>query len=686
MEDKALGKNLNPFKRKRDKPVAYWSGIVDVGPQVKELVYDVPDYFNGKLRVMAVAVSQDSVGATSSSLHVRGHFVLSPNVPTFVGPGDEFEVSVNVANNVEKSGKEASVVLELTTSEHLEVLDDKVRTMKIDEGREKSVTFKVKAKDKLGSGNFTFTASMADKKSRSSVDLSVRPPSPYMVRVSGGYLRDGKADLPVTRKMYPHFRTLEASASHLPLGLAKGLINYLEKYPYGCTEQIVSQAFPALVLRSSPEFGYAPEKVNKSLSNTMKVLRSRQNSEGAFGFWAANSHVSDIQTAYAVHFLTEAKEAGYGESGHLLMRALPYLTDLAQRVPGTMPEARVSAYSIYLLTRNGTVTTNYLSSLHKKLETDFKGQWEKDLAALYMASTYKMLALDDKAGKLIKPFKMSQVTIYDYDNFYDGLIRDAQYVYMLSRHFPERLEKLTGEEILAMVKPVTEGSFNTISSAYTIVAMKAYADSVGMAKVNELAVKELLPEGKERALVMPPGLFPSADFSDEATGVRFISKGEHDVFYQITQAGFDAAPPKEKIMDKIEVQREYRDKGGRTVTKATIGSELTVNLKIRAVKSEGLSNVAIVDLLPGGFEVVIDQEARDGGGSFSPEYMDIREDRVLVFGYVSSNAEEFTYRIRATNKGTFAVPPIFAEGMYDRSVQARSVGGTISVESAEKVK
>ena len=26
----ALGRHLNPFKRKTDKPVAYWSGIVDV--------------------------------------------------------------------------------------------------------------------------------------------------------------------------------------------------------------------------------------------------------------------------------------------------------------------------------------------------------------------------------------------------------------------------------------------------------------------------------------------------------------------------------------------------------------------------------------------------------------------------------------------------------------------------------
>ena len=28
--DGALGRHLNPFKRKHDKPAVYWSGIVDV--------------------------------------------------------------------------------------------------------------------------------------------------------------------------------------------------------------------------------------------------------------------------------------------------------------------------------------------------------------------------------------------------------------------------------------------------------------------------------------------------------------------------------------------------------------------------------------------------------------------------------------------------------------------------------
>ena len=105
--DGALGAHLNPFKRKQQKPVAWWSGIVQVGPEGKELVYEVPDYFNGTLRVMAVAVTEEAMGTTEKKTIVRGDFVINPNAPMVLAPGDETEVSASIANNVTGSGKGA---------------------------------------------------------------------------------------------------------------------------------------------------------------------------------------------------------------------------------------------------------------------------------------------------------------------------------------------------------------------------------------------------------------------------------------------------------------------------------------------------------------------------------------------------------------------------------------------------
>jgi alpha-2-macroglobulin len=52
----------------------------------------------------------------------------------------------------------------------------------------------------------------------------------------------------------------------------------------------------------------------------------------------------------------------------------------------------------------------------------------------------------------------------------------------------------------------------------------------------------------------------------------------------------------------------------------------------------------------------------------------------VLYGVVSKDIQEFAYRIKATNTGTFVVPPAYGESMYDRGVQARSLGGKIVVE------
>ena len=126
-----LGKNLNPFKRKRDKAVAFWSGVVDVGPKSKKISFDVPDYFSGQLRIIAVAVSQTAMSAATDKTTVRGHFVLSPNIPSFVAPGDELTISLGVTNGVEKSGKGAKVKINFSTSENITIVGSKEAELEI---------------------------------------------------------------------------------------------------------------------------------------------------------------------------------------------------------------------------------------------------------------------------------------------------------------------------------------------------------------------------------------------------------------------------------------------------------------------------------------------------------------------------------------------------------------------------
>jgi uncharacterized protein YfaS (alpha-2-macroglobulin family) len=66
-------------------------------------------------------------------------------------------------------------------------------------------------------------------------------------------------------------------------------------------------------------------------------------------------------------------------------------------------------------------------------------------------------------------------------------------------------------------------------------------------------------------------------------------------------------------------------------------------------------------------------------GAWSPDYAEVREDRVNLYGRADREAREFIYTVKATAAGTFAVPPAHGEGMYDRAVRAWSQPGKIVV-------
>jgi len=105
---------------------------------------------------------------------------------------------------------------------------------------------------------------------------------------------------------------------------------------------------------------------------------------------------------------------------------------------------------------------------------------------------------------------------------------------------------------------------------------------------------------------------------------------------------------------------------------------VTVILRMRSLNGRDITNVSIVDLLPGGFEVAR-SSIEPGQGSCGCDYVDVREDRVLLYTTVTRDARTISYQIKATNRGQFTAPPIFAESMYDRGIKARGLGGTLRV-------
>ena len=676
--DDALRVNLNPFKRKKDAPVVFWSGLVESGPQQREVVYNVPDYFDGRLKIMAVAVTSIKLGSAETQSLVRGPMVLTPNVPTFAAPGDEFTVSLSVANNME-SGSEVN--LKFDVSEQLELLDPAELKLAVQPGKEETTRVHVRARDVLGGATINFTASAGSEVVTRKATLSVRPAAPYLTDVQSGYFRLDKQDVKLERTVYPHFRKAEAVVSALPLGLARGLEAYLADYPHGCSEQITSRAMSRLLLMSEIDFGFDQAESSSQIQSALRQLVMRQNSDGGFGYWGGYS-TTDNLSVYVTHFLTEAKEANHTLPSAMMDAALNRMKQIA-RGPRTDPDEQAAA--IYLLTRNGQVTTNYLLNLRDTLEKQQKGKWQSTLAGAYIASTYALLQKQSEGDKLMRAWwascdKKPKLERWYYGWFDEPQVKQSQGFALLCRHFPDIAKGFGFDEIAMITEPIRANHFNTYSAAYGVLALKAFSKVAQQANLKlsmqALTAAEPLPLASNGSGVQ------RSKFDAGLKGIRFLlDKNGSDLgaYYQVSESGFDKTPPTKVIADGLEVSRDLFDASGKPLGELKVGEVAMVTIRVRNNSPEALNDVAVLDMLPGGF-MLAPNGLKPGKGEAGADYLDVREDRAVFFTHLGkAESKTFTYGIKPVCAGKFAVPPVFAECMYDRGVKGRAGGGSVEV-------
>jgi uncharacterized protein YfaS (alpha-2-macroglobulin family) len=187
-------------------------------------------------------------------------------------------------------------------------------------------------------------------------------------------------------------------------------------------------------------------------------------------------------------------------------------------------------------------------------------------------------------------------------------------------------------------------------------------------------ISALFATDKQMAFAASNNPYQQINSVDDIKSIQFTNPSSKNYFYQVAQSGFDKNTSNSALTKHLEIFREYRDASQKVITTAELGQEIEVHIRIRALDNSYLSNIAIVDLLPGGFEVVNDSINRS-----NVDYADTREDRVIFFTSAAKDVKEIVYKIKATNTGDYALPAITATSMYNPTILARGETSTIKV-------
>jgi uncharacterized protein YfaS (alpha-2-macroglobulin family) len=209
-----------------------------------------------------------------------------------------------------------------------------------------------------------------------------------------------------------------------------------------------------------------------------------------------------IHFVYAAHLLIEARERGQQIPPGMLENLNNWMTRFASTPASTLTDGRMRAYAVYLLARQGIRAAAAISNVEQELTRRYPQTWQNDLAAAYLASTYRLMQRNLDADRIIANLKWSaEKRDWLQEIYYDPLSHDAQYLYLVSKHFPGRLSNVPPSMLQGVAAWVSGGNVNSLSASYTLLALDTYAKAAG--NTLKLTISEVGGDGRERLLPLP---------------------------------------------------------------------------------------------------------------------------------------------------------------------------------------
>ncbi|MEZ4317427.1 MAG: MG2 domain-containing protein [Myxococcota bacterium] len=696
------------------KPVALWSGLVKTDDKGKASVkLDVPQY-RGELRVMVVAAGQDRVGSASKAVAVRDPLVLQTTLPRFLTQGDTFQVPVFVTN---MSGKDRDVTVSMT-AEYLawpgmpddpnapspvEFLGQKTASIRVEDGKSKTVAFQAKATALVGAAKFRVKVESDGLTSHEELDVPFAPSGPKSRDVKQVALTNGKLDLaPLLSGWLPTTEQSTVWVTPNPYGQAMGHLKHVIRYPHGCIEQTTSSTRPLLYVSSLvpamlPEVQGA--ELEKMVMHGVDRVLAMQTPSGGFGYWPGDRRPTPWGTVYATHMLLDAKKLQYDVPQDRIDDALDYLEDTVRQSEGETRGFGTYQYSEpyahYVLAMAGRGKKARIQTLIARLPKDPSGE---DAEALYLLQAALYLAGDRKyEAQLRKPDASTLSSVRKNSwSFYSDLRRRG---FTLSVYHDLFGDSDSGAEDLA--KLVARGLEGHHSSYYTTqelvwgITGLGKRVSGGSADFKNIDLKsdgkKLEPMAMSNAGVKrndPLWAVPRA--SERSLELDVGNAGSGKLYLVLASEGVKLNSTYETGGKGLSLARTYLDADGNPVDAGQIqlGDVVYTKVVVKNLTNERVQNIALVDRFAAGWEIENPRLGRSGvvdwvdpGQAWEADHMNLRDDRLELFGALEAGqSREVVYGLRAVTAGEFTAPPVEAEAMYDPSVWARQPGGKIVVQ------
>lgn len=660
------GASPNGAPKPTQAPLARYSGVVKVDANGQAKVdFDIPG-FNGAVRVMAVAWSKGRVGSASADVTIRDPVVVQATLPRFLSLSDQSRLHMQI-DNVE--GQAGDYTIDLDLHGPVSVAADALRkSVKLAAGARAQLTIPVTTGG-VGTATIDLRLTGPGVDATQTFALSVLPGTNDLYRRTIRQIAPGES-LTLSSDLIGDFipGTGQVSVAASPIGAidVPALLQALDRYPYGCSEQIVSRAMPLLYVNklAATEALALDDSLEPRIKDAIDRVLARQDSNGSFGLWAAGGDEDVWLSSFVMDFLTRARENNFAVPQKSFDIGLDYLRNhVANKTDVEAGQSSALAYAVYVLARNGRPVMGDLRYLaDTKLDAFTNALSRAQLAASFalLGDKGRAATVFAAAGAQLGAGKGYRFSRSDYGS----RLRDgAAFMALGAEGGAAQADLQRAALVLEDERPANHYP-STQENAWMVLAAEALAKQSGDMALDVDGV------AKKGAYYRT---FRSATL--EARPISIVNQGRAVARVVVTASG-NPATPEPAAANGYVIERAFYKLDGAKMDMASVrqNDRFVVALKLTE-PTAAYARLLLVDKLPAGLEID-NPDLVDGGAleqlaflkrDVEPSHSEYRDDRfVASFDRSGSEKATFTvaYVVRAVTPGHYVYPPAVVEDMY----------------------
>lgn len=643
--------------------------------------------FNGELRVMAQAWTDEDFGSSEDKVVVAAPVIAELNMPRFLAGGDTARLTLDITNLTDKP---QTLNVQLAASGLIQLEGAQPAPITLQPGVRNIQFVPVSAKEGFGDGQVDITVSGLTLPGETlppvskSWKLGVRPAFPAQTVNMGAALQPGES-WNVPPDSLANFSPATVQGQLLlsgkpPLNLAR-YIRELKAYPYGCLEQTASGLFPSLYtnaaqLKTLGITGDSDEKRRAAVDVGISRMLQMQRQDGGFALWDKEGPEEYWLTAYAMDFLVRAGEQGYSVPADAINkgnnRLLRYLQEpglMTLRYSDDVAASRfaVQAYAAQVLARQQKAPLGALREIWER-----HAQAKSGLSLMQLGVALKAMGDAPRSEEAIQlALKTPRADTPRWIGDYGSALRDNALMLALMEE-----NKLLPDAQNTLLQTLSEQAFgerwlSTQESNSLFLAGRGLADLPGNWQAQTSLDAAPLQSDKAQTRNLD---------ADQLGALQVTNSGTQPLWLRLDATGYPEYSP-EPVSNVLQIERQILGTDGRpkAISSLRSGDLVLVRLEINA--SQNVPDALVVDMLPAGLELE-NQNLANSSASLADnageaqnlinqmqqadiQHMEFRDDRFVAAVAVNENQPvTLVYLARAVMPGTYQLPQPQVESMY----------------------